>query len=58
MSITETKEVCSIRIMFPVESDEAAIGYKKKISEVLSDIPEKHFEFSISDMPVPRRRNA
>jgi len=45
------KEICSIRIGFPVTSDEQAIEYKKKISEVLSDIPFARIEFSL--MPLP-----
>lgn len=46
------KEICSIRIMFPVTSDEQAIEYKKKISVLLSDIPNAHIEFSIRSMPT------
>lgn len=53
------KEVCTIRIMFPVESDEQAIACKKKIKEVLSDIPEVNVQFSLVDLssnilPPPR----
>ena len=52
------KQVCSIRIMFPVESDEQAIEYKRKISGVLSAIPEAQIQFSLmtppSGMPIPR----
>ena len=43
-------EICTIRIGFPVETDEQAIEYKKKISEILSDIPQVRFEFNISNM--------
>lgn len=49
------KEVCSIRIMFPVESDEQAIGYKKKISNLLAEIPEAQIQFSLATMPEPPR---
>lgn len=41
------QEVCSIRIAFPVESDEQAIGYKKKITDILTDIPDVNISFSI-----------
>lgn len=49
-------EVCSIRIMFPVESDEKAIEYKRKIEEVLADTPDTQIQFNISTMPqMPKR---
>jgi len=44
-------QVCSIRIMFPVDTDEQAIAYKKKIGEVLADIPQSRIEFSLSSVP-------
>jgi hypothetical protein len=51
-------ELCTIRIAFPVETDEQAIGYKKKISEVLADIPQVRIEFSLNNVPIPIRANA
>jgi len=50
--ITTGSEICSIRIMFPVTSDEQAIEYKKKIQSVLSDNPEAQIQFSIATMPA------
>lgn len=44
-------EICSIRIGFPVESDEQAIAYKKKISEVLADIPQVRIDFNLMTIP-------
>lgn len=45
-------EVCIIKIMFPVESDDQAIDYKKKIAAILSDQPDVNIQFSImSGMP-------
>ena len=45
---TPTKpEICSIKIMFPVESDEQAIAFKKKINNMLKDIPDAVIQFSI-----------
>ena len=44
------KEVCTLRIMFPVESDEQALDCKKKIGVALSDIPETQTQFSITSM--------
>lgn len=46
------KEVCSIRIAFPVDTDEQAIGYKKQISDILSNIPNALIEFSIKTIPL------
>lgn len=45
------KEICTLRIMFPIESDEQAIEYKKKVAAVLSDNPEAQIQFSIMSMP-------
>lgn len=57
MDETEQKklpaQVCSIRIMFPVDTDEQAIAYKKKLGDVLADIPQARIEFTL--MPLPAR---
>ncbi|GAI67283.1 unnamed protein product [marine sediment metagenome] len=45
------QEVCQIRIMFPVNNDEEAIAYKKKITALLSEIPEAQIQFSLTNMP-------
>ena len=45
------REICTMRIMFPVESDEQAIEYKKKVAEVLKDIPDVMTQFNISNIP-------
>ena len=62
MSETEQKpppkQVCSIRIMFPVDTDEQAIEYKKKIGEILADIPNARIEFSLSYIPSRSELNA
>ena len=47
----EKMEVCSLRIMFPVESDEQAIACKKKIAEVLSDVADVTMQFGITTSP-------
>ncbi|GAI68957.1 unnamed protein product [marine sediment metagenome] len=49
----DKKEICTIRIMFPVESDEKAIEYKKKVAEALKDIEGVQTHFAI--MPPPTR---
>lgn len=53
------QEVCSMRIVFPVTSDEQAIGYKKKITALLSEIPEAAIQFSLMSgrPPMPSMPN-
>lgn len=51
---TDTKQVCSITVMFPVTTDEDAIVVKKKIGDVLKDLPESRIDFRIADMGRPR----
>lgn len=48
---TPPKQVCTIRIMFPVTTDEQAIEYKKKIGDILADSPQARIEFSIMSRP-------
>jgi len=47
-----TKEVCTVRIMFPTESDEQAIELKKAISALLSEIPDVQIQFSLMHIPA------
>jgi len=47
------KEICSIRVIFPVMSDEQAIDCKKKIAASVVDIPEAQIHFSLMPIPVP-----
>ncbi len=49
----DNKEICSIRIMFPVASDEQAIEYKKKIAVMLAEIPDAQIQFSIMSARMP-----
>ena len=46
------QQVCIIRIMCMVTSDEEAIEVKKKVSKALSDKPDAQIEFSIRGMPT------
>lgn len=48
----EKKEVCSIRIVFPVDTDEAAIEYKKKIAAILEGVEDAQIQFALGTMPV------
>lgn len=49
---TSKPEICQIRIVFPVDSDEQAIEYKKKIVTILSEIPDAQVHFSLMSMPA------
>ena len=51
---TTPKQVCAIRIVFPVETDEEAVRYKKAISDILADIPSAFISFSLSNPPSTR----
>jgi len=44
------KKGVSIQIMFPCESDDYAIKVKAAIDNVVKDIPEKRYTFSISEV--------
>ena len=44
------KKGVSIQIMFPCESDDEAITIKKAIDEVVKDITDKRYTFSISEV--------
>lgn len=49
---TTASEICTIRILFPVQSDEDALSYKRKITEVLSDVEGVQIQFSIMTAPA------
>lgn len=54
------KQVCTIRIAFPVETDDQAIKYKKQLGDILADIPDVVIGFSLTttprsrDLPAPK----
>lgn len=48
----DNKELCMMQITFPVESDEKAIEYKRKISEVLAGMSEARIQFSLMTSPA------
>lgn len=50
----DKKEMCTIRIMFPVDSDEEAIAIKAKIKEVLGDKPDVQVQFAMMSGTLPR----
>ena len=43
----DKNEMCTIRIMFPVTSDEEAINVKRKIADVLSSNPDAQLHFAL-----------
>lgn len=45
------QEICTIRIMFPVTSDDDAIICKKKIQIALQDKSDVLIDFTIKSMP-------
>jgi len=46
--MAETKQqICTLRILFPVISDEQAMDCKHRIEEILADIPEAQIDFRI-----------
>jgi len=55
---TALQQVCTIQIGFPVETDEQAITYKKKIGDILADIPQARIEFSLMTLPPRKPPNA
>jgi len=56
---TETTEICTMRIAFPVVDDDQAIAIKKKIAEVLEDVPDAAVTFTLQParpaMTMPSR---
>lgn len=55
---TNSNEVCSIRIMFPINNDEQAVEIKKKIKDILSNIPEVQTQFTLTTLPKTLNKNA
>lgn len=44
------KQLCTITVAFPVESDDQAIAYKRKIGLAMADHSEARIEFRIMNM--------
>lgn len=47
--ISPMQQICTLRVMFPVDSDDNAIEVKKKISSVLAEIPDVRIDFNITE---------
>lgn len=50
------KQLCTLHIGFPVESDEEAIKYKKEITNILLAIPTARIDFALVAMPTMPER--
>lgn len=46
------QEICTLRIAFPVLSDEHALDIKRQITKALADTSDVAIQFSISNMPM------
>lgn len=44
------KQVCRITLTFPIDSDDRAIEYKKKIAVIMADLEESQIQFSLMDV--------
>lgn len=47
----ERKQLCSIRIMFPVTSDKDAIAVKKVITDAVTGLENCNIMFSLNTVP-------
>lgn len=52
------KELCTMRIAFPVMSDEQALDVKRKIGEILQGVENPQMQFSIMSIPDNDNPNA
>lgn len=46
-AVTQKQQVCSIRIAFPVDSDEEAIKIKKQVDTIFAGKADSNIQFSI-----------
>lgn len=53
---SKPNEVCTITVAFPVGSDDEAIDVKKKIGDLVKDIPDARVDFRIMSLGKPRER--
>lgn len=51
---TQNQQLCVVTIMFPVDSDDQAIDYKKKLSAVVAPISDARIEFRLTNASSPR----
>lgn len=46
------KQLCTIRIMFPIDSDDEAIAFKKTFSEIVAEMSDVQIQFGLMTSPV------
>lgn len=46
------EQLCTIRIIFPVDNDEAGIAVKRSITKILAEMSEAQIQFGLTNMPV------
>lgn len=56
MTTTPNKEVCELRIMFPVDSGEQTLDIRRKIQEVLAELPDYTMTLTLTDMKKDGQR--
>lgn len=47
----QPKQLCTITIVFPVQSDDEAIAVKRKIGDAVSNIDDARIDFRIMSLP-------
>lgn len=47
------KQICMLKILFSVDSDDEAIEYKKKIAAIVMGLPEVQIDFRLMNAPPP-----
>ena len=45
------KQICTIRILLVVDSDEEGLQYKKKVTEIFGSNPDAHVTFGLANNP-------
>lgn len=53
----EQKQICVIRIMFPVDTDEQAINCKKQVSNSIAELKDVQIHFSLMPAVMPIRQS-
>jgi len=48
----DKRELCSITVVLPVETDEQALDIKRKVQTAISDIPEAVIDFRLRTTPT------
>jgi len=48
---TPQKQICTIRILLIVASDEEALQYKKKVTEIFGSNPDAQVTFGLANNP-------